>query len=579
MKVNPGKTYFFGTLCKISLALLVLGLCLSVACSYYRTYNSLHWAKEAYKQGEIAQRDQQRQQLSGGSQSRPPAGQRSKQLVGVQFFEETAKKCLFFLSQNQKSRRTDDALLLMGKAFYQLQRYIQAENSLRTLLETQQKSKFRDEAQYYLILIMLSRDEVSQVEVEIERLLDEYPKSKFRPYAQYYLGEKRFEMQEYELAMEVFLGVKDNYPKFKLKGDVLSYISRISFEMGDYENALSHYEQLNNQGNNEPQKREGLIGSARCHSRLGNHQKALEIYNEALKTAKFKEDRAEALLGINVEYTFMDRPVEAMEGFKEIILEYPRTEFSAAAWYEVGLLYKGYSDNALLDSIQVDSTELLVFGLNSKTLEPLKELSQDLLSLDLAEKAFGNVRRADSYSPLAEPARLNIEDVKMLFQIVEQMEASDSLTSRDALARLQFLLAEYYETSGQLEMARAGYERLIFEYPNTIWTPKAAMNLGRLSAELGDTVRFTQALELIILNFPQTRYADQARREMDLPVPERPPGFYLDELAAYSPPKITRAATAVGAAGAAAGAAPGHETWLQMRRRLWWQRFGTGGGA
>ena len=266
-------------------------------------------------------------------------------------------------------------------------------------------------------------------------------------------------------------------------------------------------------------------------------------------------------------------------GFEEIILEYPRTEFSAASWYELGLLYKGYSDNALLDSIQVDSTGLLVFGLNSKTLEPLKELSQDLLSLSLAEKAFGNVRRADSYSPLAEPSGLNIEDVKMLYQIVEQMEASDSLTSRDALARLQFLLAEYYETSGQLQMARAGYERLIFEYPNTIWTPKAALNLGRLSAELGDTVRFTQALELIVLNFPQTRYADQARREMDLPVPERPPGFYLDELAAYSPPKITRAPTAVGAAGAATGAAPGHETWLQMRRRLWRQRFGTGGGA
>ena len=560
--------------------LLIFGVALSVSCAYYRTYNTLHWAKEAYKQGMTAKRDQEQQQrLQGISQSRAPSEQRGGQVIGAQYFEDCAKKCLFFLSQNQKSRKTDDALLLMGQAFYELRRYIQAENSLKTLLETQQKSKLRDDSQYYLILVMLRTDEVSQAEVEIERLLDEYPKSKFRPLALFHLGEKWFEMEEYGRALEVFIGVKDNYPKFELKGDVLSYIARINFELGDYEPALSYYEQLQEQGKNDPQKREGLIGTARCHSRLERHQKALEIYNNALQTAKFKEDRAEALLGINVEYTFLDRSPEAMEGFEYIITEYPRTEYSAAAWYELGLLYKGYSDSPLLDSIRVDSTELLVFGMNSKTLEPLKQLSQDLLSLSLAEKAFSQVRRDDSYSPLVEPAQNNIEDVKMLYQIVEQMEASDSTTNRDALARLQFLLAEYYETSGQLEMARAGYERLIFEYPKTIWTPKAALNLGRLSAELGDSVRFIQAIELVISNFPDTRYADQARRVLELPVPERPAGFYLDELAAYSPPKITRKVAEVTTPGAAAAGAPGHETWLQMRRRLWWQRFGAGGGG
>jgi tetratricopeptide (TPR) repeat protein len=360
---------------------------------------------------------------------------------------------------------------------------------------------------------------------------------------------------------------------------VLSYIARICYEQDDYQTALSHYEQLERQGENDMQKRQGLIGTARCHSRLGDHQKALGIYNRALQSAKFKEDRAEAQLGVNVEYTFLERPAEAMDGFEEIILENPRTEYSSAAWYELGLLYKGYSDNPLLDSIAVDSTGLLVFSFNSKTLEPLKGLSQDLLSLSLAEKAFTQVRRDDSQSPLAEPADENLEDVRMLYQIMEQMEASDSTTSRDALARLQFLLAEYYETSGRLEMARAGYERLVFEYPNTIWTPKAVLNMGLLSAELGDTNRFRQSLELVVTNFPETRYADQARLKLGLPVPERQAGFYLDELAAYSPPRITRRVAEIGAAGAAGGAAPGHESWLQRRRRLWWQRFGTGGGV
>jgi TolA-binding protein len=580
MKVELRKISLVGKVVKLCRFFLVFGLLFSSACAYYQTYNSLHWAKEAYKQGINTQRDQKKQLMQRGiAQTSAPKSQTGGKVVGEPFFEECAKKCLFFLSQNPKGRRTDDALLLMGKAFFELRRYIQSENSLKTLLETQRKSKLRDDAQYYLIQVLLNRDEVSLAELEIERLLDEYPKSKFRPLAQYHLGEKRFEMGDNELALEVFLGIKENYPKFNLKGEVLSYISQICFLLGDYETALSYYEQLADQGRNDPQKREGLIGTARCHSRLDRHEKALEIYNIALKTASFKEDQAEALLGINVEYTFLDRPEEAMEGFKEIILENRRTEYSAAAWYELGLLYKGYSDNALLDSIRVDSTEMLVFAYDSSRLAPLKELSQDLLSLKLAEQAFAGVRKDDSYSPLVDPALNNIDDVRMLYQIVEQMEASDSSTSRDALARLQFLLAEYYETSGRIEMARAGYERLIFEYPNTIWTPKAMLNMAWLSAELGDSIRYRQSMDLLISNFPDTRYADQVRRELGLAVPERPSGFYLDELAAYSPPRIARKARDMRAAGAAAGGAPAHETWLQMRRRLYWQRSGAGGGA
>ena len=171
-----------------------------------------------------------------------------------------------------------------------------------------------------------------------------------------------------------------------------------------------------------------------------------------------------------------------------------------------------------------------------------------------------------------------VEDVQNLYSIYEQIEASDSTTSHNALARLEFLLAEYHENTGEIEFARAGYERVILQYANTIWVPKAALNIATTSAQLGDSTRYRQSLELVVDNFPDTRYADRARRLLGFPVPERPPGFYLDELAAYTPPKIRRKeAAAIG--GAAKAGAPGQETWLQMRRRLWRNRFGTSGGG
>jgi len=290
------------------------------------------------------------------------------------------------------------------------------------------------------------------------------------------------------------------------------------------------------------------------------------------------DERAEASLGINVEYTFLNREAEAMKGFEKIILDNPRTEYSSGAWYELGLVYKDYSETVGLDSIDVDSTALLVFALNSKRLEPLEGFSQRLLSYKLAEMAFRNVRRDDPYSLLVEPADQFLKDVQNLFDIYEQIEASDSTTNRDALARLEFLLAEHVESTGEIELARAGYERVILEYANTIWAPKAALNIAKTSVQLGDSARYRQSLDLVLDNFPDTRYADRVRRTLGFPVPERPPSFYLDELAAYTPPRIRREEPAAARRGVGAGA-PGQETWLQMRRRLWWIRFGTSGGG
>ncbi|MEA2062992.1 MAG: hypothetical protein U9P14_04790, partial [Gemmatimonadota bacterium] len=418
--------------------------------------------------------------------------------------------------------------------------------------------------------------EVSLAELEIERLLDEYPKSRYRPLAQFHLGKKLFELDRLEEAIEVFSGVRENYPKFKLKGELLSFIAKTSYELGDYETSLGNYEQMMKEGKTDTQKREGLIGTARCHSRLEQHERALEIYNSALESAKFPEDRAEASLGIDVEYTFLGRSAEAAKGFEEIILEHEKTRYSAAAWYELGLLYKGFKDDPFQDSIPLDSVALPVFGLDSTKMARLEGLSQDLLSLSLAKTAFGNVRRNDTYSPLAGPAQQHIDDIDLLYDIVEQMEASDSSSSRDALARLQFLQAEYYESTGEMGRARAGYERLVFEYPGSIYTPKTIMKMFEISDELGDSVRAGQSLELLVACFPETRYADQARRLLGLPVPERMEfGFYFDELAAHRPAKIVASREAAIAAGMEV---PEHETWLQMRRRLYIQSLTGGGG-
>ena len=560
-------------------AVLFLSALLFSSCSTYRTFNTMHWAQEAYKQGANQQKEEAKRDAQQGRTSvtgqRDTKQQQPKQVVGATFFEDAAKKCLFYLSQHPDGAKADDAQILMGKSFYELHRYIQAERSLRSLLSTQEKSKFRDDAQYYLVLVNLKQGNIPVAEQEIERLLDNYPKSKYRPFAQFYLGEELYYQNETARALEVFQGVEQNYDDFKLRDQVLSYLARISVETDDYESALKYYNVMADKGHTGDAKREGLNGMGRSLSLLGRHEEAHDIYQKAFAKAKFPEEKAQALLGLNIERTYLESPDKALEGLKNLIVQYPGNEFTASAWFELGLLYKQHRDTPGVDSIRVDSVSLAPFRMDSTKLAAIEPLSQDLLSLSLAEKSFDQVRSAYPQTPLVDASLQEADESARLYSIVEQMEASDSSSSRDALARLQFLMSEYQYTSGRTDLAIMGYERLIFEYPNTIWTPKAAMNLAYLSKETGNDKRYREALDLVIEHFPDTRYADLARLELDMPVPEREEGFYFDELAAYTPPKIERRAGAAGFGPGGAGA-PGHETYLQMRRRLWWSR-GEGG--
>ena len=115
------------------LAALLAAVVLS-GCSSYRTFNSLHWAKEAYKEGKRAQQDAEQRRRTGGI-SATAAEERQTQILGQEQFEDAARKCLFFLSQSSEGRRTDDVLLLMGQSFFELRRFVQARNSLQTLIE------------------------------------------------------------------------------------------------------------------------------------------------------------------------------------------------------------------------------------------------------------------------------------------------------------------------------------------------------------------------------------------------------------------------------------------------------------
>ncbi|MEA2063447.1 MAG: hypothetical protein U9P14_07110, partial [Gemmatimonadota bacterium] len=88
------------------------------------------------------------------SQTRDVSRRGGGQVAGVDYFHTVVAKCDTMLKFNPRSRKRPQALLLMGKARYELRQYLLAEMVMRALLDQYKKHKLSDDAQYYLILIM-----------------------------------------------------------------------------------------------------------------------------------------------------------------------------------------------------------------------------------------------------------------------------------------------------------------------------------------------------------------------------------------------------------------------------------------
>jgi len=113
----------------------------------------------------------------------------------------------------------------------------------------------------------------------------------------------------------------------------------------------------------------------------------------------------------------------------------------------------------------------------------------------------------------------------------DYVDAQGKVASAD-VQQARYLIAEFqlYQLK-DLEMALQSFEALVDSFPESPWAPKASYaRAWILEEEYGDTTSSATEYHSIVDSYPDTRYADYARLKLDLELPERPAGFYEDEM-------------------------------------------------
>ncbi len=349
--------------------LLIVGIS---SCAYFNTYyNAKYYFKEGMKDNENREEG-----------TRPQTAN----------FQKSIDSAARLIEYYPDSKYRDDAILLMGKAYYEIQSYPRAKRKFEELLNLYPDSPLCYEARLYLGKTLIAMRQTEQgiallnalwVEKDVPRQLRMESQ---RSQADYY-----FEQENYRQALLEYGKILKTEKDKRIKADIQYQIGECYFYLGEYQEAEQAYKKVLDEKPTRKRKFEAIFKQAVTLQKLNELDRALEICEELLNQDiyfNYYKDVYLAKAGILSE---LGRKEEAVELYEKIITLHPRTETSAEASYRLGQIY----------------------------LEDLKDFAK-------AEEYLAKVRSEKAQSEFVEDAMKKVNDLKYVQNISFTI---DSLTA------------------------------------------------------------------------------------------------------------------------------------------------------
>ena len=238
--------------------------------------------------------------------------------------------------------------------------------------------------------------------------------------------------------------------------------------------------------------------------RQQKYDEALDTYQKILKIKRLRIYEAEIRLKQALIYQLKDQTETAEEIYSDVGKKYPRSEYSAAAFYRLGLIEQKSRRNL------EKSKELFEKAVREDRSSPEGKLAlqrqKDLVALERYQKQIEKVEDPQkALGPLFDLAELYLFNLGEPDSALSIYQRVLSLTDTTDLApRVRYAIGLIYADSLKNETAaREQFQLLLDQYPNTPYAVEARTRLNQKHADdaLAET-RFLQAENLIAEGTP-----------------------------------------------------------------------------
>jgi peptidoglycan-associated lipoprotein len=421
-------------------------------------YNMFYNAEAAYRDGMKLKGQNQ------NSQAKPK-------------FDKAIEKSALVIQRWPKSRWVDDALFLIGASYYEEAQYDRAIRGFDQLSLAFPNSGFVPRGELYRGLALLADKQYGTARVTLDAVKQKYPK--LADEATYNLAKSFIDRKELERGADSLAAFLERFPKSRFRMPAVKLLADGSFSLKRYADAEKWYEAYAGLTDEPKQRAQASLKIAACRYEQGKYGEAIAQVGDVLGRYAELDDEANLLLGKALTAT--ERQTDAL-----------------AVWAKV----KGASDLGAEAAFRI-----------GKHYEEGSDFDRARAYYDTAR-----TRRVDSDYGVQAVKRLALLDA-LAARTTGKKAGGDSLLPAEAM----FLVAEVNNLNlGDYDKAMDLYQKVHDSFPDTDWAAKALFAKAWILRNVkNDSAGAEPLLRQEISQYPETEYADESRRWLGLPVPQR----------------------------------------------------------
>jgi TolA-binding protein len=450
----------------VSRSIIAASLCalLLTGCAYFNTFYN---AKKQFNTAEKAYRENPPELEISGSQR--------------EMYEQAIKKASKILVFYPESKYVDDALFLMGKAYFRMEEFGKSRRKFEELLANYPQSKFRFEAGYLLGTIHYYSDDQNRARDALAIVIDSPKKNAWADNARFTLGEMAYwNNKDYKAALEEYARLSQDYPNSEMRAKAVFMMGECQFQLENYQDALAAYQEARRFefSTSERYKIEMRIGE--CFRKANQYDDALKVFNQLAGSDRYVDRLPEIRLRTSELHYLMGDTAQALEGYEDLVRQNEKTQEAAWAYYQMGLMHM-----------------------------------EGLVDLEKAKELFEKSKAESPTSEAAKLASLKRGQINRLEEYRQKAAQADSTQ----LAEAYFSLAEvYFLDLGRPDSALVFYRKVIQETPLSKYAPQSSYVAAWIvENSMGDTAGSRQMYQDLIDDYPLSESANVARQRLGQP--------------------------------------------------------------
>lgn len=455
-------------------------LCLASCKSVY--YNTFYNAKQQYS---IAEQKRVESQTPGSRIT--PATYNA-------LYQRAILKASIVLKYFPDSKWFDDSLLLIGKASYWRKDYTESLTKFQELQKLFPQSELIPETRYWQGLALWAMNRTNEARATFS-LFDKKTDPELYGLSNLALAEMEASQGNRENAIISYKALLETLDKkHKLRARAWQGVGNNLLELNRYDEALEAYE---NVLKSKPETRTNFETRVKIGETLERQQKydgALDTYQKILKIKRLRIYEAEIRLKQARIYQLKKQSETAEEIYSDVGKKYPRSKYSAEAFYRLGLIEqksrrnlekaKELFEKAVREDRSSDEGKLALQ--RQKDLVALERYTKQAEKVEDPQKALGPL------FDLAELYLFNLGEPDSALSIYQRVLSLTDTT--DLAPKVHYAIGLIYADSLKNETAaREHFQQLLDQHPNTPYAAEVRTRLNQKHAD--DDLAKTQFLQ------------------------------------------------------------------------------------